>query len=97
MVCFLLNGKRKNTANKKYLVEKNIELETTLDQVKQKSIQDSITPTKLSMHQKSIIDLVKKGKTNKKIAQKLNISENTVKYHLKTIYGILEIKNRRDI
>ncbi|MHC5309520.1 tetratricopeptide repeat protein [Myroides sp. LJL116] len=97
MVYFLLKGKRKNTANKNYLVEKNIALKTTLDQLKQKNIQDSITPTKLSVRQKSIIDLVKKGKTNKEIAQKLNISENTVKYHLKTIYGILGIKNRREI
>lgn len=96
-IYFLLKGKRKNTANKNYLVKKNLELKTTLYQLKQKSIQNSVTTAKLSKRQKSIIDLVKKGKTNKEIAQRLNISENTVKYHLKTIYVLLGIKNRREI
>lgn len=41
-----------------------------------------------------IIDLVKHGKTNKEIGALLFISENTVKYHLKTIYEILDIENR---
>lgn len=41
-----------------------------------------------------IIELVKQGKTNKEIGALLFISENTVKYHLKTIYELLEIDNR---
>lgn len=41
-----------------------------------------------------IIELVKQGKTNKEIGAFLFISENTVKYHLKTIYDILDIDNR---
>ena len=45
----------------------------------------------------AIIQLVQSGKNNKEIAADLFISENTVKYHLKTIYTILEIKHRNEL
>jgi DNA-binding CsgD family transcriptional regulator len=48
----------------------------------------------LSDRQLQILELIKKGKTNKEIASELYISENTVKYHLKIIYNILDIENR---
>lgn len=51
----------------------------------------------LSQRQLDIIELVKKGKTNKEIGLQLHISENTVKYHLKIIYNILEIDNRSEL
>lgn len=51
----------------------------------------------LTLRQLDIINLVKQGKTNKEIGQELFISENTVKYHLKTIYTILGIANRWDL
>ncbi|WCM41143.1 helix-turn-helix transcriptional regulator [Flavobacterium sp. CBA20B-1] len=47
--------------------------------------------------QLEIIDLVQKGKNNKEIAAELFISENTVKYHLKAIYTILNIKQRNEL
>ncbi|UUV22271.1 helix-turn-helix domain-containing protein [Paenimyroides aestuarii] len=47
--------------------------------------------------QLEIIDLVQKGKNNKEIAAALFISENTVKYHLKAIYTILNIKQRNEL
>jgi LuxR family maltose regulon positive regulatory protein len=34
------------------------------------------------------------GKTNREIAQRLFISENTVKTHVKNIYGKLGVSNR---
>lgn len=43
-----------------------------------------------------IIDLIRKGKSNKEIGKILFISENTVKYHLKSIYDILKIDSRID-
>lgn len=49
----------------------------------------------LTERQVEIIDLIKLGKTNKEIASILFISENTVKYHLKIIYEILDIENRK--
>ncbi len=48
----------------------------------------------LTERQLEIIELVKKGKTNKEIGEELFISENTVKYHLKIIYKALGIDNR---
>lgn len=51
----------------------------------------------LTERQKEIIDLVRKGKNNKEIASALFISENTVKYHLKAIYNILDIKQRNEL
>lgn len=47
--------------------------------------------------QLQIIELIKKGKSNKEIAAVLFISDNTVKYHLKIIYNILNIKQRNEL
>lgn len=44
--------------------------------------------------QMEIIALLKKGKSNKEIGNQLFISENTVKYHLKSIYTTLGVENR---
>ncbi|RZK10365.1 MAG: LuxR family transcriptional regulator [Flavobacterium sp.] len=51
----------------------------------------------LTERQKEIIGLVRQGKNNKEIAATLFISENTVKYHLKAIYNILDIKQRNEL
>lgn len=51
----------------------------------------------LSDRQKSILHLISEGFTNKEIAAKLFISENTVKYHVKNIYVILDLKDRKDL
>lgn len=51
----------------------------------------------LTQRQYEIINLVKEGKTNKEIGANLYISENTVKYHLKTIYTLLGIENRWEL
>ncbi len=51
----------------------------------------------LTDRQKEIIELIRIGLTNKEIATKLFISENTVKYHLKIIYEILDVEHRTAI
>lgn len=51
----------------------------------------------LSERQLQIINLVKQGKSNKQIGAELFISENTVKYHLKTIYDTLGIESRTEL
>ena len=51
----------------------------------------------LTDRQKEIIDFIRSGLTNKEIASKLFISENTVKYHLKIIYEILDIEHRTEL
>ena len=52
----------------------------------------------LTNHEKEIIELICSGDSNKKIAQKLNINENTIKLHISKIYkkyGIAGGKNAR--
>ncbi len=51
----------------------------------------------LTIRQREIIVLVQQGKSNKEIADVLYISENTVKYHLKSIYETLGVKRRAQL
>ena len=56
-----------------------------------------ISAYNITGRQKEIIALIQEGKSNKEIATELYISENTVKYHLKIIYGVLDIGHRSEI
>ena len=51
----------------------------------------------LSERKIEIIELIKSGKSNKEIAVLVNLTENTVKYHLKAFYDVLKVYNRSDI
>lgn len=44
-----------------------------------------------------VAELVVKGMSNKEVADKLNVSEKTVKFHLGKIYKRLEIKSRTQL
>jgi DNA-binding NarL/FixJ family response regulator len=44
-----------------------------------------------------VLKQVAHGATNKEIASSLNISDNTVKYHLRNIMEKLNVKNRAQI
>lgn len=48
----------------------------------------------LSDREEEVLDLVAKGASNKVIAARLFISENTVKTHLRNIMNKLEVENR---
>jgi DNA-binding NarL/FixJ family response regulator len=48
----------------------------------------------LSRREREILDLVASGLSNKEIAELLVISTNTVKFHLRGIYGSLGVHNR---
>jgi len=48
----------------------------------------------LTARQVEILNLVSQGLSNKHIAEKLYISENTVKKHINSIFKILKVKNR---
>ena len=54
-------------------------------------LQDSLG---LSPREMEIVALLLEGKTNKEIGEQLFISSNTVKTHVKNIYGKLNISNR---
>ncbi|WP_235298226.1 response regulator transcription factor [Portibacter marinus] len=51
----------------------------------------------LSFRERDVVQLAVDGKTNKEIANQLNIELNTVKTHLKNIYSKLEISSRREL
>jgi two-component system, NarL family, nitrate/nitrite response regulator NarL len=44
-----------------------------------------------------IAELVSQGATNKELAERLFISENTVKVHMKNILQKMELKNRQQL
>lgn len=50
----------------------------------------------LTERQQEIFELIIKGYSNKKISEELCISESTVKYHIKNIYNVLGLKNRKE-
>lgn len=52
--------------------------------------------TNLSIREREIFNLILEGHSNKQIANTVNISINTVKFHIKNIYDKLNIKSRKD-
>ena len=51
----------------------------------------------LSIREREVFDLIVIGKSNKEIALEVNVSINTVKFHVKNIYGKLNIKSRKEV
>lgn len=51
----------------------------------------------LSSREQEVLALIAQGLTNKEVADKLYISENTVKYHMKTILDKLHLQNRAQV
>jgi DNA-binding NarL/FixJ family response regulator len=61
------------------------------------SIEAAETKSSLSNREIEIAGLITEGYTNKEIAQKLFIAENTVKVHVKNILKKLELRNRQQL
>jgi DNA-binding NarL/FixJ family response regulator len=55
------------------------------------------TKSSLSDREMEIVSLIVEGSTNKEIAQRLFIAENTVKVHVKNILTKLELRNRQQL
>ena len=51
----------------------------------------------LSERQQQVLTYLMQGLSNREMADRLVVSENTVKYHIKNIYDELQIKNRREL
>lgn len=88
--------KRKLIEKENDRVRKAIEQLTNTETVKSNIAIDRNTYG-LTERQLEVINLVKLGKTNKQIGAELFISENTVKYHLKTIYDKIGIVSRSEL
>ena len=65
-----------------------------LYQFREKDLQNSSLAKSLTRREKEILLLISDGISNKKIAEQLFISENTVKNHLKNLLEKLELDNR---
>jgi DNA-binding NarL/FixJ family response regulator len=52
---------------------------------------------KLSIREHQIVRLLLKGKTNKEIAQAINISEKTVKHYMTILMQKLQVRNRLEV
>jgi len=48
----------------------------------------------LTIAEQKLIRFLRKGFSNRVIAEKMGVSQNTVKYHLKNIYIKLNVKSR---
>ncbi len=55
---------------------------------------DSSSPTALTHREREVLELVSSGLSNREIAAKLFVSENTVKTHLRNIMDKYHFKNR---
>ena len=51
-------------------------------------------PVVLTDREREILRLVEEGKSNKEIARDLEITEPTIKLHVKTLYRKLDVNNR---
>ncbi len=58
------------------------------------SLRPEIVAQMLSTREREVLDLAASGLSNKEIAERLLISTNTVKFHLRKIYSILGVHNR---
>jgi two-component system NarL family response regulator len=50
----------------------------------------------LSQRETEVLGLLTRGQSNKEIASKLNIAEDTVKSHLKTLFAKLDVRDRTE-
>jgi DNA-binding CsgD family transcriptional regulator len=79
---------------KNEIIKYSSDLEKLNISAKDESKKDNLI--NLSTREREIFDLIISQKLNKEIANTLNISVNTVKFHVKNIYEKLDIKSRKE-
>ena len=55
------------------------------------------SPDDLTPREREVLELVARGGTNAEIAEQLNVSENTIKFHMKNILAKLHVRNRAEV
>ncbi|WP_430612507.1 LuxR C-terminal-related transcriptional regulator [Flavobacterium sp. JP2137] len=100
LIRYLLRLKRKKNVAIADQNDLNGRLVALIGEVENQDVkpqEQDLPPQNLTERQNELVELIKMGKTNKEIALILFISENTVKYHLKNIYQLLNVKSRIEI
>ncbi|WP_341221646.1 LuxR C-terminal-related transcriptional regulator [Polaribacter atrinae] len=82
-----------NSLMKNEIIKFSKEIEQLASQEKSLNINLDV----LSVREREIFNLIVSSKSNKEIANEINISVNTVKFHVKNIYGKLNIKSRKEV
>jgi LuxR family maltose regulon positive regulatory protein len=73
-------------------------LDPSLDKKPENHEADQANPREtLTMRELELIRLVKGGLTNRLIAARMQVSENTIKWHLKNIFEKVSVKKRADL
>ena len=57
----------------------------------------TMTRAPLTKRERQIVARVARGRTNREIAQELNIGEQTVKNHLSGIFEKMQVRNRLEL
>ena len=57
----------------------------------------TMTRAALTKRERQIVARVARGRTNREIAQELNIGEQTVKNHLSGIFEKMQVRNRLEL
>lgn len=59
--------------------------------------ENSLTKKALTIQEVKVLKCIHQGMSNSEIADKLFVSYNTIKFHIRNIYQKLEVKNRKEI
>lgn len=71
-------------------------LSTSSNPLSPEATKDKDCQSLMSHRQQEVLNCMNRGMGNKQIAAQLCISENTVKYHIKNIYQMLNVNNRKE-
>ena len=80
---------------KNEIIKFSKEIKVLTNQNNDEPIKESIE--NLSVREREVFNLIVAGKANKEIASEVNISVNTVKFHVKNIYVKLNVKSRKEV
>ncbi len=91
-----LELEQKNSEIQKYLSKINsLENKSLVDKGKlETDIDEKLKDLELTKRERDVLKFVMEGHSNEEISQKMFISKNTVKSHVKNIYNKLDVKNR---
>jgi DNA-binding NarL/FixJ family response regulator len=59
--------------------------------------EEPVAPEALTVREQEVLELLADGLSNRRAAERLGISEHTVKFHVASIYGKLGASSRADV